>query len=396
MQISFDDTGIAYAYKTDAELRNADFIFSLINNPIICSAATNAVKWSLKVHAPVEGIIKKTVFAHFCGGDDISSSAPIIQKLGTRGVETILDYSVEGSDAEPDFDRTMEEVLRTIQNAGREKHIAFAVFKVTGVASGSLLEKIQAGTQLTADETESVQKLERRVDMICRAAHRNNVRLLIDAEESWIQGAIDRLVIKMMAAYNREKAIIFNTYQLYRTDALPNMIEAFSHAKEHGYHFGVKLVRGAYMEKERKRAKELGYPSPIHTDLESTNKAFNAALEYCINNLRQISLMCGSHNDYSNKYLAALMAEKRLKNNDPRIWFSQLYGMSDNISFNLARLGYNVAKYLPYGPVRSVMPYLLRRASENTSVAGQSSRELMLIRKEIRRRKTVGTIPGQQ
>lgn len=387
MPVTFDDTSIAYAHKSNAELRNAKFIFSIIDNPIICSVATNAVKLCLKLRLPIEGIIKRTVFAHFCGGNNIKGVNTVIEKLGSCGVATILDYSVEGGNKEDLFDRTMDEILRTIHNASECNHIAFAVFKVTGVASADLLEKIQNKKELTLKEEACAKQFRERINAICSAAYENNIRLLIDAEESWIQCAIDSVVSEMMAKYNKEKAIVFNTYQLYRTDSLAKMEEAFNKTKKGRYYFGVKLVRGAYMEKERERAMRLGYKSPIHDDRESTDRTFNAAIDFCIENLKYISLMCGSHNDYSNRYLVALMADKRIDKNDPRIWFSQLYGMSDNISFILARSGYNVAKYLPYGPIKAVMPYLLRRASENTSVAGQSSRELQLIRQEIRRRK---------
>ncbi|MFZ6012700.1 MAG: proline dehydrogenase family protein [Bacteroidota bacterium] len=388
MPVTFDDTRIAYAHKSNSELRNANFIFSVIDSPLLCMVATTAVKWCLKLRVPIEGIIRRTVYAHFCGGNTIQGVGQVIGKLSSSAVKTILDYSVEGADKDEDFDLTANEILLTIQNAAHKNDIAFAVFKITGVASASLLEKVQQQQILTPEENLSVQKFRERIDTICKTAYENNIRLLIDAEESWIQGAIDSIVNEMMARYNKGKPIVFNTYQLYRTDALATMIQAFQNARKGGYFFGVKLVRGAYMEKERGRARRLRYHSPIHADRDSTDIAFNAAIEYCIQNLQYISVMCGSHNEYSNRYMVALMCDKRIKNNDPRVWFSQLYGMSDNISFSLARSGYNVAKYLPYGPIKAVIPYLLRRASENTSVAGQSSRELTLIRKEIRRRKT--------
>lgn len=388
MNVSFEDTGTAYAFKTNAELKNANFIFSMINNPTLCAIATTLVKWCFKFRVPIDWIIKRTVFSHFCGGSNIAASQRVVDRLGTSGVETILDYSVEGEDTEQVFDQTMNEILLTIENAACTRHIAFAVFKVTGIASAQLLERVQNGAQLSLDENTAVTRYETRIDTICRKAYTNKIRLLIDAEETWIQGAIDAIVTKMMSRYNKEQSIVFTTYQLYRTDALDNMKSASHTAKENGYHFGVKLVRGAYMEKERERAQERGYTSPIHRDQQSCNTAFNTAVAYCIDNIRHISLMCGSHNEYSNRLLTALMSEKGLKRNDPRIWFSQLYGMSDHISFNLAKAGYNVAKYVPYGPVRSVMPYLLRRASENTSVAGQSSRELTMVRTELKRRNT--------
>jgi proline dehydrogenase len=389
MKTSFSDTATAYAYKTNGELQNANFIFSTVNHPLLCSIATNAVKLGLKIKLPIDWIIKKTVFSHFCGGDTIKNSYGVVVKLAASGVGTILDYSVEGATTELGFDATASEILKTIDNAKASRHVPFAVFKMTGIASANLLEKIQNNTNLSDDEQQAYNRIEERVDKICREAQQADVPILIDAEESWIQETIDSLVYKMMAKYNGEKTVVFNTYQLYRTTSLMNLQNAYQLASENNYHLGAKLVRGAYMEKERERAVALGYPSPIQPDLNSTNNAFNNALKFCIENISQISMICGSHNEESNRYLTELMSQHNIEYDDPRVWFSQLYGMSDNISFNLAKSRYNVAKYVPYGPVTSVMPYLLRRAAENTSVAGQSSRELRMVRAEIRRRKLV-------
>jgi proline dehydrogenase len=386
-KISFEDTAVAFEYKSDAELGKANFIFSLVNHPWVSGAATSATKLALKLHLPIEGIIKKTVFFHFCGGESIETSHPATEKLAQYGVQTILDYSVEGEKSEAGFDRTAEETLRTVEHARSHEHLPFCVFKVTGLAPFGLLEKVNRKETLTADEQQAWERVKQRMDRICGRAHQYGIPVLIDAEETWIQDAMDRLVLDLMKKYNTEKAIVFNTYQMYRTESLANLRNHFHEAVMHNYYFGAKLVRGAYMEKERDRAEAMGYPSPIHATKEDTDNAFNQALAFCIDNKQRISVMCGSHNDYSNYYLAVLMEKHGMKPNDPRVWFAQLYGMSDNISFNLARAGYNVAKYVPYGPVRSVMPYLFRRAEENTSVAGQSSRELTLIRKEIKRRK---------
>ena len=386
-KISFDDTAVAFSYKSDPELKNANFIFSLVNHPWISSVATGFVKRAFQLHLPIEGIIRKTAFAHFCGGETIAESKVVVEKLGGFGVGTILDYAVEGEDTEAAFDKTMHEVIRTINTAKNTPHIPFSVFKPTGVSSATLLEKVQRGAALSQFESQSFDKVRERFDRICGEGYRQKVPVLIDAEDSWYQNPIDALVDEMMAKYNKEKAIVFNTYQLYKTDSLANLHHAFQMALDNNYFLGAKLVRGAYMEKERERAGQLGYPSPIHLNKEATDKAFNDALSFCVDNVDRVSVMCGSHNEYSNAWLTKLMANAGLKNNDPRVWFAQLYGMSDNISFNLARKGYHVAKYVPYGPVRSVMPYLLRRAEENTSVAGQSSRELLLIREELRRRK---------
>lgn len=386
--LSFDNTAVAFSYKSDAALKKAHFIFSLVNNPWISSVATSLVKFALKLHLPVEGLIKKTVFDHFCGGESIDKCDDEISQLSQYNVGTILDYSVEGEKSEAGFDLTMEETLRAVEKAGSSSSIPFSVFKVTGLAPAGLLEKMQQNGSLTQEEQQAFERVHARVDRICARAHALKIPVLIDAEETWIQDPIDDLAYEMMARYNRERAIVFNTFQLYRTASLGNLREASEVARKNNYHLGAKLVRGAYMEKERARAEELGYPSPIQPDKDATDKAFNDALVFCMENIDRMAIMCGSHNEYSNHYLTSLMKKGNLKNHDPRVWFAQLYGMSDNISFNLAKHGYCVAKYVPYGPVRSVMPYLFRRAEENTSVAGQSSRELTLIRKELKRRKS--------
>lgn len=386
-KISFEDTDIAFSYKSDRALQKANFIFSLVNHPWISAMATRLVKTALNIHLPIEGLIRKTAFDHFCGGISIADSEQVIQKLGSFGVGTILDYSVEGEKSEAGFDETLNELLRTIDKAKASLHIPFSVFKITGLASSELLEKLQQRTELLESEKTAFVKVKERVDKICRKAYENKVPVLIDAEETWIQNPIDAMADEMMAKYNKEEAIVFNTYQLYRTDSLTNLHFAYKQASDHNYLLGAKVVRGAYMEKERERANALGKPSPIHENKAATDKAFNDALLFCINHIDRISLMCGSHNEVSNEYLVELMYKNKIENNDLRVWFAQLYGMSDNISFNLAKQGYRVAKYVPYGPVRSVMPYLFRRAAENTSVAGQSSRELLLIREELKRRR---------
>lgn len=386
-EISFEDTAVAFAYKTDAELRKANFIFSLVNHPWISFLATGFIKLAFKARLPIEAIIRKTAFDHFCGGESIEESEAVIQLLGKYHVRTILDYSVEGEKSEKGFDNTMEEILQNIEKAHTAQNIPFCVFKTTGLASGELLEKTSAGETLTPEETTAFNRAKARVNKICGKGHAYGVPILIDAEETWIQDPIDQMADEMMARYNREKAIVFNTYQMYRTDAMDNLTHDYGDALRGDYFLGAKLVRGAYMEKERKRAEKFNYPSPIHPDKAATDKSFNDALEFCVTHIDRVNVMCGSHNEVSNALLTERMAEKDLSPKDDHIWFAQLFGMSDNISFNLAKAGYNVVKYVPYGPVRAVMPYLLRRAQENTSVAWQSSRELRLIRLELRRRR---------
>ncbi len=388
--VKFDNTEVAFRYKSDRELKKANFIFTIVNHPFISQLATGAVRLGMSWGLPIKGMVRATVFDHFCGGETIDKAEHTIQHLSEYNVKTILDYSVEGEKSESGFDHTAEEILKTFDKAKSSTHIPFCVFKMSGMGNGELFEKIQAVQTLSAAEEDAYQKVRDRVDRICKRASETGIPVMIDAEESWLQNPIDQIAFEMMARYNQSKAIVFNTWQMYRADSLTNLKDAFHRAAMHNYYLGVKLVRGAYMEKERERAIARGYPSPILGTKEETDNSFNKALAFCIDNKQRVSMMCGSHNEYSNQYLTVLMQKHGMPANDPRVWFAQLLGMSDAISFNLASDGFNVAKYVPYGPVESVMPYLLRRATENTSVAGQSSRELSMIRKELARRRRSG------
>jgi len=385
--VHFDDSQVAFSYKSDKDLRKANFIFSVVNNPTVSSIATGLAKIGLALHLPVKGLIKNTVFEHFCGGETIDQSERTIKTLSRFHVGTILDFSAEGAHTEDGFDLTTEEILKTIEKAKGNPDIPFTVFKSTGLVSMDLLTKVQAKEPLSAEEQSNFQHFHDRVEKICAKAHAYDVPVMIDAEDSWIQNPIDELAYEMMKKFNQQRAIVFNTYQMYRQDMLNNLRNAFHTAAMHNYYLGVKMVRGAYMEKEAERAEKMNYPNPIHPNKQATDDSFNKGLAFCIDNKQRVNLMCGSHNEYSNKYLTVLMEKHSMNPNDSRVWFAQLLGMSDNISFNLAKAGYNVVKYVPYGPVELVMPYLIRRASENTSVAGQSSRELTMIRKELARRK---------
>lgn len=390
-QISFEDTATAFAHRSDIDLRKMHFIFSIINQPLLNTAGTKLADLALKLHLPLsETLIRHTVFEQFCGGISIQDSERSIQELASYGIGSILDYSVEGEKSEAGFERTEQELIRTVEHAAKHPDIPFAVFKMTGVVPFHLMEKKQAGKPLTDKEAERWEKAVQRVDHIVRSAHQNDVRIFVDAEETWIQDTIDELVTQMMVRYNQEKPIVYNTYQLYTTAALSKLKKAYKDAVKGQYFVGAKLVRGAYMEKERERAKKMGYPDPIQPNKKATDDDFDAALKFCIEKKQRIALCAGSHNEYSNYYLAVLMEKYNVAPDDPNVYFAQLYGMSDHISFNLAKAGYNVAKYLPYGPVRSVMPYLIRRAQENTSVKGQSSREFTLIQREMKRRASGG------
>ncbi len=386
-KLDFQDTATAFADKSDAELQEKHRIFRLLNSPFLNAIGTRSAKFALSLGLPVEGLIKSTIFEQFCGGETIEECEPTINKLGAAGIGTILDYSIEGKSSEADFDGTKEEIVRTIKRAKDDSNIPFAVFKVTGVAPLGTLERLSAKKKLDAKSQAKCERINARVNEICAYAYSIGQPVFIDAEESWIQDAIDRLATEMMEKYNLERPIIFNTIQLYRTDRLQYLKEARRQAKNDGYILAVKLVRGAYMEKERERAQELGYPSPIQKDKKSTDHDYDAAIDYCLDHLDDVAFVAGTHNEQSTQQLAKKMDERAIPHDHPHIFYSQLYGMSDNLSYVLAKNNYNVSKYVPYGPVKDTIPYLVRRAEENSSAAGQISRELDLITKELKRRK---------
>ena len=385
--IKFDNTEIAFKSKSNAQLKKAHYLFKVMGNPSLVKIGNSLTKIAIGIHFPVAWAAKPTLYAHFVGGETIADCNKAVEALGAFKVKAILDYSVEGKDDDDDIEKALTETINSIKNAGQNPNIPFAVFKPTAFGKSQILEKASEGDELNEYEKQEVQKFKDRINTLCQAAYDANIPILVDAEDTWFQNIFDVVVTEMMEKYNKEKAIVFNTYQMYRWDRLDILKQAHKAATEGNYYLGAKFVRGAYMEKERARAEEKGYKDPIQPDKDSTDRDYNLALKYCIENLNNITIFNGTHNEYSSIYMAELMEENGIAKNDTRCWFSQLYGMSDNISFNLAEAGYNVAKYLPYGPVRHVLPYLLRRAEENTSVKGQSSRELQLIETEVQRRK---------
>lgn len=385
--LNFEDTDIAFRNKSNADLNAAYWLFKLISSNILTRVGPPIANFLLNIGMPVKGLIKATIFKHFCGGETIAECEHTIEQLALAKVGTILDYSVEGEDEESVFDFTCEEIMRTIERAAGDKRIPITVFKVTGIGRFALLEKLDAKGVLSAIELEEFKRVELRCIRICSMAFERNVPVMIDAEETWIQRTIDELALDMMRKYNKERVIVYNTYQMYRHDKLADMKADHLIAKASGFILGVKMVRGAYMEKERKRAEEMGYPSPIQPDKEASDHDFDASLNYCIDHIGDIAFVCGTHNEESCRLLAALLDQHQIAHDHPHVYFAQLLGMSDNLSFNLSDGGYNVAKYVPYGPIKAVMPYLFRRAQENTSIAGQTSRELNLIIKEKQRRK---------
>lgn len=382
--ISFDNTENAFKAKTNAELNRSYWLFKLIGNPSVVKLGASLGPMSLNLG--FKGLIKNTIFKQFVGGENIEDCTVTINHLGKYHIGAILDFSVEGKESEKEFDHCLEETLGTIQKAKHDTNIPFCVFKVTGLARFELLRKVSANETLSENEKQEWQRVKDRVKKICTSAAENNQPLFIDAEESWIQPAIDDLANENMAQYNKGRAIVYNTFQLYRHDRVAYLQKSIDDGKKGGYHVGAKLVRGAYMEKERERAAQLNYPSPIQPNKESTDKDYDRALKICVDNIDMMGLCAGTHNESSSMYLVKLMQEKNIPLTDKRIYFSQLLGMSDHISYNLSLNGYNVSKYVPYGPVKEVLPYLIRRAQENTSVKGQTGRELNLILKEKKRR----------
>ncbi len=383
----FDNTEVAFTLKNNTELERAYFLFTLIASQPLVKIGTAVTNFALKAHLPVEGLIRATVFDHFCGGVNEVDCLKVVDKMHTKGVSSVLDYSVEGKEEESQFDAALTMTLKTIEFAKEREAIPFAVFKPTGFGRINLYEKVGEQAELSGSEQDEWQRVINRFDTACKAAFEKDVLLLIDAEESWMQDAADAIVTDMMRKYNKQKAIVFNTLQLYRWDRLDYLKQLHEQAKIEGFYIGMKLVRGAYMEKENDRAAEKGIKSPICVSKEATDINYDAAVLYMVEHLDKMAIFAGTHNEESSYKLMQLLDEKSISKSDQRIFFGQLLGMSDNISFNLAAHNYNVAKYLPFGPVRDVMPYLIRRAEENTSVAGQTSRELTLIKKEKERRK---------
>jgi proline dehydrogenase len=388
--VSFDNTEVAFQSKTNKDLKRAYWLFKIIASPTIVKVGKFFTNLALTIGLPIRKPVKATIFKQFCGGETIVECTDTIQHLGAFQVGTILDYSVEGKTSDEDFDKTVEIIISTIERAKNDKNIPFAVFKVTGIARFDLLEKASDKKhKLTDKEQKEIQIIIGRIDKIAKAAFDAKVPLFIDAEETWIQDAIDTWTFEMMLKYNKVEPIVYNTLQMYRHDRLEFLKDCYELAKKNGVFYGVKLVRGAYMEKERDRAARMNYPSPIQPNKDATDFDYNAALKFIVKHADVFALCAGSHNEESSLILTKLLAENAIASDNKQFYFAQLLGMSDHISYNLSHAGFNVAKYVPFGPVKEVMPYLLRRADENTSVAGQTGRELSLIMRELERRKSI-------
>jgi proline dehydrogenase len=386
-EINFEDTKTAFRIKSDRDLRRAYILFKLISYPILVKIGNPVIRVLSALRIPVGWIVKPTAFKHFVGGETLEDCQPAVEKLKTANVYSILDYSVEGKETEKAINAALEETLRAVKNAGSNPDIPFAVFKPTAFGSHRALEILSSDEPPDQHTVEEGEKFRDRINTLCRTAFENDIPIMIDAEDTYIQNFIDHVVMEMMQTYNGERAIVYNTYQMYRHDRIDKLRADIAKAREEKFFLGAKFVRGAYMERERARAAKMGYPDPIQPDRESTDRDYNLALKISMDHLDVVSIFNGTHNEYSSRYLTELMKERGVEPSDKRIWFSQLYGMSEHISFNLSAAGFNVAKYVPYGPVRYVLPYLMRRVEENTSVKGQTGRELALIKKERIRRK---------
>jgi len=386
-EINFEDTKTAFRIKSDRDLRRAYILFKLISYPILAKIGNPVIKVCSALRIPVGWIVKPTAFKHFVGGETLEECNPAATKLKTANVYSILDYSVEGKETEKAINAALEETLRAVKNAGSNPDIPFAVFKPTAFGSHKALEILSSDNAPDKEILEEGEKFRNRIFTLCKTAYENDIPIMIDAEDTYIQPFIDKVVMEMMQLYNKEKCIVYNTYQMYRHDRIAILEADIKKAREEKFFLGAKFVRGAYMERERARAAKMGYEDPIQPDRESTDRDYNLALKISMDNLDMVSIFNGTHNEYSSKYLADLMIEQGVDPAHKQIWFSQLYGMSEHISFNLSDAGFNVAKYVPYGPVRFVLPYLMRRVEENTSVKGQTGRELSLIKKERQRRK---------
>ncbi len=385
--ISFNDTKTAFELKNNTELKRAYYLFKMIHNSNLSKIGGMLIRVALKMKLPIERLIKISVFNHFCGGITKGDCQKNIDKMMTKNVHSILDYSIEGKEKEEEFDKAMKITLKIMDYAKEHKGIPFVVFKPTGFGRFKLYQKITEEKKLTENEKKEWNRVIERFDTVCKCAYKKDIPVMIDAEETWMQTAADALIEQMMRKYNTQKAIVYNTLQMYRTDKLDYMKELYKRSKKDNFFIGMKVVRGAYMEKERARAKRKNYSSPINATKELSDQQYNKCIEFILTHIDRLSIFAGTHNEESSLKLIDLMQEKGIIPSDKRVWFGQLYGMSDHISFNLAKYGYNVAKYMPFGPVKDVMPYLIRRAEENTSVSGQTSRELTLLMQERKRRK---------
>ncbi len=385
-ELSLANTEMGFKIKKDEELARSQWLFKFMRYPFLVKVLSKSVVYALRLRLPVKWIIKVTIFNQFCGGESLTESSEVISRLNRAHVGSILDYSIEGKENEEDFEHCKDELIKIISIASGNKAIPYTSLKLTGIGRSELLEKKGGFSPLTISEEVEYAWFYARLDSICKAAMNKIVPIYFDAEETWVQNIIDILSEELMEKYNKENAIVLTTLQMYRRDKLDYLSKLIQKAKERHFLIGIKLVRGAYLEKENARAIKLSYTSPIHIRKEDTDRDFDSAIDLCLENIEMVTLCAGTHNEASTLYVIKRMRELSIPPDHPHVYFSQLYGMSDHITFNLADAGYNVTKYLPYGPIKSVIPYLIRRAQENTSIEGQIGRELSMLTEERKRR----------
>ncbi len=384
----FRDTRVAFEAKSDSELKLTTWMFYLMNFRFLVNSFGHLAIWAAKLRLPfAKYFIKKTLYKQFCGGESLEDARPTIEHLYSFDVKTMLDYGAEGKNDEEAFDKVIEENLKSIDFASENDSVKVISTKVSGLTQNKILEKVQKGEKLDNEEENRFEALQTRLNKLCKYAEERNVGIFVDAEESWIQGTIDDLVLDLMEKYNRNTIIVYNTFQMYRKDMLGNLQRDFERAQSNGFVLGAKLVRGAYMEQERARSEKYAYPCPIHETKDDTDKMYNDAIRFCMEHFDQIAFANASHNMESMELQVRLIQEMGVPRDHIHMNFCQLMGMSDHLTYNLAKRGYNVAKYVPYGPVRDVVPYLVRRAHENSSVTGDMSREYAMLKAEVQRRK---------
>ena len=387
--ISFKNTEIAFQSLSDKKLQKKHLLFNIMRHSKLTRIGGYLIKIALHLRLPISPLLKHTIVDVFCGGETIDGCSAKINELASYNIKTVLDYSVEGKATEKDFKETTNQILQTITKAEKSTNIPFSVFKISSIGRIELLEKTNRKIDLSHEEQQEYNRVIHRVNKICKKAHQSKIPVMIDAEESWIQDVIDNITEGMMKAYNKEQAVVFNTLQMYRKDRLDYLKKIHQDSKLNGYFLGFKFVRGAYLEKENKRAKKMGYNTPIQTDKYDCDNDYDRALEYACENIHGISICAGTHNEESSRYLMQLMKTYKIEKNNTKVYFAQLMGMSNHISYNLANEGYNVLKYMPYGPIKDMLPYLVRRAEENKSIAGQTGRELNFVKKELNRRNSI-------
>lgn len=378
----------AFSHYSISQLRRTKVLFKILQNPLVSWFSGFVPHIPILLRLPfVKSLIKHYIFSHFCGGEDWKEVHQSALKLQKQNILSSLDYSVECKQTEQDYETTKKVLLNVLEEAKNLSHIPFCVLKITGLGRFALLEKIHNGQTLSDNEKAEWQRVQSRFDSICEKAVDCNTKLLVDAEESWIQKPIDNIVKRAMKRHNQNEPMIYNTYQLYLKAKYEQLKTDWEKAKEKGYILGSKLVRGAYMEKETKRAVKMHLPNPIQPSKAKCDQDFNDSLKFCLKHIDDFGIYIGTHNIESTQKARQLMQEYGIAKSDERVFFSQLLGMREILSYELAQQDYLVSKYTPFGKIAEVIPYLLRRIQENSSVKDQLNDEIKVITRELENQK---------